>query len=90
MDLKYTASMMCSPDFKERFRAEYFQLQHRTAKLEELLNNYRIGKLDFTPNCSYELLYEQLIFMKQYQRVLEAEAKVQNISLSVDMHQVRG
>ena len=82
MDLKYTASMMSSPDFKERFRAEYFQLKDRTEKLEAMLNKYRLGTLNFTPNCSYELLYEQFIYMKQYLRLLESRAKIENISIA--------
>lgn len=81
MNLNETIGMMNSPDFKERTRAEYYQLKIRTEKLEAMLEKYRNGTLDFTPNCSYDLLHTQLVYMKSYLRVLEERAKIENIEL---------
>ena len=38
MELKDTIVMMTSSDFKERFRAEYFQLNNRIEGLSNMLD----------------------------------------------------
>ena len=81
MEIKDTCKMTESKDFKERFRAEYFQVKIRTKKLKAMLEKYKAGVLPFRPNCSYELLFEQLVYMKQYLRTLEERAKIENIGL---------
>lgn len=81
MELKETIDMMNSADYKERFRAEYYQLVIRKEKLEAMLAKYKAGTLPFTPNCSYEILYEQVVYMKQYQRILEERAWIENVDL---------
>ena len=76
-----TVELMNSDDFKDRFRAEYLQLTIRLSKLEKMLCEMKAGTLNFTPKCSYELLHEQAVYMKQYKRVLEERAKIENIDL---------
>lgn len=66
---------------KKRFKAEYYQDRNRTEGLERMLEAYKAGTLSFTPKCSYELLYEQLIYMRAKLKVLEERAFVENISL---------
>ena len=56
MELKDTVEMMGSSDYKERFRAEYFQLDIRINGLSNMLEKYKEGTLAFTPSCSYEVL----------------------------------
>ena len=46
-----------------------------------MLETYKAGTLPFKPKCSYELLYEQLIYMRAKLKVLEERAFVKNISL---------
>lgn len=81
MELKDTCAMMTSPDYKERFRAEYFQLKTRIQGLGAMLEKYKAGALPFTPKCSYELLYSQLYTMTLYLSCLEERARVEEISL---------
>ena len=81
LDLTETAELMNSDDFKDRFRAEYYQLFIRLVKLEEMLHKMKDGTLNVTPKCSYELLHEQVVHMKQYKRVLEERAKIEGIDL---------
>lgn len=81
MELKDTIKMMTSADYKERFKAEYYQLKIRGEKLTTMLNKYKAGELDFTPSCSYEIFFEQLIYMKQYLSVLEKRAEIEGINL---------
>lgn len=81
IELKDTIDLMLSNDYKERFKAEYYQDRNRTEGLERMLEAYKTGTLSFTPKCSYELLYEQLIYMRAKLKVLEERAFVENISL---------
>ena len=84
MELKNTIELMLSNDFKERFKAEYHQLNNRIAGLQGMLIKYKQGTLDFVPNCSYDLLQTQLVFMKAYRNILEERAKIENIDLTLD------
>lgn len=81
MKLNETVDMMCSEDYKERFRAEYFQLKIRVDGLFNMLDKYRKGTLPFEPKCDYEILHTQYIFMKHYQYTLEDRAKIEGIEL---------
>lgn len=81
MNLNETIKMMNSSDFKERTKAEYYQLKIRKEKLEVMLEKYRNGTLEFTPNCSYDLLHTQLVYMECYMNILEERAKIENIEL---------
>ena len=46
-----------------------------------MLEKYQAGTLDFTPNCSYDLLHEQLIYMRQYLRVMRERAQIEKIDV---------
>ena len=81
MELKDTIPGMLSPDYKERFTAEYKQLSIRALKLEIFVDNYRNGRLSFKPTCSIELLEQQLDIMKAYIAVLEERAKIEGINV---------
>ena len=81
MNLIDTVEKMNSENYKERFRAEYFQLKIRAEGLEKMLEKYKAGTLPFEPSCDYEILYTQYIFMKHYQYTLEDRARIENIIL---------
>jgi len=81
MELKDTIEMMQSSDYKKRFKAEYQQLKIRVQKLNNMLTKYKAGTLDFTPTCSYEMLYRQLVHMTDYLSDLEKRATEEKINL---------
>jgi hypothetical protein len=81
MELKDTIKMMDNADYKERFRAEYFQLKIRGDKLEEFLLKYKAGELNFKPTCSYDFLTGQLRAMELYLSYLEGRARIEGIDL---------
>lgn len=81
MDLLKTSEMMNSSDFKERFRAEYFQLKLRLEGLDKMLRAYKDGMLNFKPACSYDLLKSQSRVMKVYLDILKDRADIENINL---------
>ena len=84
MKLMDTIKLMLSADFKDRFKAEYHQLNIRIAGLSNMLVKYQEGTLNFKPNCSYEILHAQLVYMEAYRNILEERAKIENIDLSVE------
>lgn len=81
IDLARTSEMMNSNDFKERFKAEYYQLLIRKNGLGNMLEKYKNDELPFTPNCSYELLHTQYVYMCNYLEILVERAKIENIDL---------
>ena len=81
MELERLIELMKSEDYKDRFRAEYYQLEDRIDKLANMLEKYKAGTLNFTPSCSYELLSYQLQTMDAYKRVLEERAEIEGIEI---------
>ena len=81
MNLKDTIELMTSEDFKERFKAEYYQLLFRLDSLTGMLNKWKNNMLDFEPKCSKETLENQLIFMQGYLDILRLRAKIEEIDL---------
>lgn len=81
MPLSWTVSMMESSDYKDRFIAEYIQTKIRYEKLHKMIVTYEVGKLDFTPNCSLELLKKQASAMGNYLYILEMRAEIEGINL---------
>ena len=48
MELERLIELMKSEDYKDRFRAEYYQLEDRIDKLANMLEKYKDGTLNFT------------------------------------------
>jgi hypothetical protein len=84
--LEDTVDLMKSEDYKERFKAEYYQTKIRYTKLRKF--NARIEAAHYKPNismpnhdCPYELLLEQECAMENYLHILEIRAEIENIKL---------
>lgn len=82
MKLADTVEMMTSEDYKERFKAEYYQLKLRAEGLEKMLEKYKAGVLEFNPTCPYDLLHRQLKNMRCYLWNLEERAVLEGIKLN--------
>ena len=82
MKLSETAEMMNSADYKERFRAEYFQLKIRVNSLKNMLDKWDKGELDFTPTCPREIYNDQMEYMMNYMTVLANRAYLEHVDLS--------
>jgi hypothetical protein len=80
-ELKETIEMMQSDDYKERFKAEYYQTKIRYEKLHAMTIKYEANTLTFTPTCSLELLNEQKKHMGLYLHALEVRAEIEGIKL---------
>ena len=87
MELKDTVELMISEDYKERFKAEYYQLKIRYEKLQMFINKIMICTYDEFHNIMPEhdspadLLEEQLEYMRYYLNVLQQRAFAENIEL---------
>ena len=90
MELKDTAQLMVSDDYKDRFIAEYHQLKIRYEKLKKLIliNEAAEYTRDCDPqvvkpafDCPCQLLHEQLHFMDNYLHILEVRAVIECIDL---------
>lgn len=81
MDLKDTIEMMQSSDYKERFKAEYYQLKIRLEKLMNMIVKWDNEELPFTPSVNRSVYTEQVYLMNEYLRVLRKRAIEENIKL---------
>lgn len=80
-NLERTKEMMSSPDYKERFQAEYIQLKYRYEKLHRMIVKYEGGTLSFTPSCSLEVLKAQKAAMGNYLYWLEVRAEIESVPI---------
>ena len=80
-ELKQTVELMNSSDYKERFKAEYYQLKIRYDKLHNMCEKWDKDELDFTPTCSREIYTRQLNAMKEYLTILEERAVLEKVEL---------
>lgn len=83
MTLEDTIELMCSGDYKERFKAEYWQTKIRYERLHRMCVQYEAGTLGFEPKCTIEILNRQASHMGRYLKLLEIRAEIEGISLDV-------
>lgn len=81
MELKDTMELMNSSDYKDRFKAEYYQAKIRYDKLYDITVKYEANTLTFTPKCSLALLKEQKMYLGNYIRTLKIRAEIEGIEL---------
>lgn len=81
MELNETIKMMQSKDYKERFKAEYYQLKIRMEKLKLMLKKWDSNKLNFTPTCPRNVYDIQIKTMSNYIDILELRAKIEGVDL---------
>lgn len=80
MKLIDTVPLMNSEDYKNRFKAEYYQVYIRFVKLKAMIEKWDKDELDFEP-CPYSTYEMQIKAMRDYISVLEARAVMENIDL---------
>ena len=76
MELKDTIPLMTSDDYRERFKAEYFQTKIRAGKLQSLIQN----DMDLA-NSPKIILERQLSAMLDYLSTLALRAELEGINL---------
>ena len=95
-ELADTAAVMTSPDYKERFRAEYIQTKIRYERLKAFNNKidaanctndwhsrYEMKKAEMPKHdCPDDLLKQQQRIMGEYLHILEVRAVIEGVDLS--------
>ena len=85
MKLNETVEMMNSTDYKERFKAEYYQIKIRIVGLQNMLSKWDSEQLEFMPTCPRSTYDLQLKAMKDYKAILEARAVMENIEIDTTL-----
>ena len=80
-ELKETVDLMLSDDYRERFKAEYYQTKIRYEKLHKMIIKAEAGTLDFDLISSLDVLTKQASFMGGYLHMLEIRAESERIDL---------
>lgn len=80
-ELEDTIELMTSNDYKERFKAEFWQLSIRYHKLKDIVSRAEVNLLDYRPQCPLYVLRIQLEEMKEYMRTLQERAEIEGIEL---------
>ena len=90
MELKDTVEMMGSADYKERFKAEYYQTKIRYEKLKAFNNKIEAAHItedlkkpveEPKHDCPAYLLRDQQRTMGEYLHILEVRAVIEGIEL---------
>ena len=90
LKLEDASELMVSKDHRDRLLSEYLQLDIRTNGLEAMLDKWdeAIRKgiearkvLGFEPTTPFEVLYEQLVHMKSYRRVLIQRIHIEDVPM---------
>ena len=84
--LKDTIELMTSPDYRERFVAEYVQTIIRRNGLYRMLIRYKAKVLDFEPKSDISVLEDQLYYMDNYIEQLHIRAEQEHIYLPPNIH----
>ena len=84
--LPSTAVLMQSNDYKERFKAEYFQLVIRYKGLKAMIEKWDKGTLAFNPTCPRSTYNMQINAMSEYIAILEARAVMEDIDLESEVY----
>lgn len=82
MELKDTVQQMLSEDYRDRFKAKYYQVKIRYDKLVDMLDRWDKGQLSFLPTCPRELLCRQVTVMEDYMDLLIERSIAEGIDLS--------
>ena len=86
VELFDTTELMISKNYKDRFKAEYWQTKIRYERLKNFNNTIEASKRMDTEepkhDCTFGILKEQQELMNQYLHVLEIRAIIENIDLT--------
>lgn len=67
--------------WQQRMKREYRETKERYEKLHRMVTKYEAGVLEFTPNCSIDLLKQQKRHMGEYLHDLEIRAEIEGVNL---------
>lgn len=77
------ARLQKSEDYVDRFEAEFYALQKRLVRLDNMLYCWRNNRLNFKPNCSYRKFKDQFDAMLKHYDILADRTEIEHIKLNV-------
>lgn len=80
-ELSETVLLMNSPDWADRLRAEYYQVDIRANKLLDYIRMVNHGRAKYLPKTPTALLFQQWNAMNQYREILKRRAKIEGVEL---------
>lgn len=80
--LASTRNMMISPDYKERFVAEFTQDYNRYVGLRNMCERWDKGELDFVPTCPRSIYDMQLSSMEQKLAILLKRSHLEQVGIN--------
>ena len=82
-DLSQTVELMSSKSYKDRFIAEYAQVEIRTKRLDKMIKSFedKTCPKSFKPDCPISVLKSQLQYMNDYRAILIFRAAIEEIEL---------
>lgn len=83
--LTNTSILMCSTDYKEKFKAEYIQIEIRYRGLLNMCKKWDRNELTFKPTCPRSTYDMQLRVMRDYLSILEMRAVMEGIELGTSV-----
>ena len=81
MNLFDTITLMSSEDYKEQFKAEYWQLYWRINELNNMLDCWDSNKLNVSSKVPRYIYEYQLDAMCRYMDMLKVRAKLEKIEI---------
>lgn len=81
MKLNETVELMNSNDWKDRVKAEYYQIEQRCNNLAKMIIDYKNNELSFSPITPIEILQGQLLNMLMYKAQLEYRCAIECIDI---------
>lgn len=85
--LKDTIELMKSENYKDRFKAEYWQAKIRYDNLKSMLDKWDKGELDFEPTYDKMTYDIQLRIMEEYIMILNMRAYKEKIDLQEELRE---
>lgn len=73
---------MISPDYKERFVAEFTQDYNRYVGLRNMVEKWDKGKLNFVPTCPRDIYNLQLSAMEEKLAILLKRAHLEDVAIN--------
>lgn len=82
MTLKDTVDMMCSSNYANRLKAEYYQISIRCQGLKTMLEKWDNSTLPFTPTAERGIYDLQMTAMENYKQILEKRLSAEGIDIT--------
>lgn len=82
MEITEITKLLESDNYVDRFKGEYWLVRTKRDKLQNMLDKYDEGELEFEPNTPIVTLVIQCSTMAEYLSILEERAEIESVNLN--------